>query len=131
MEDPTRDENKVVLVGNLTADPEFKTTANGHDMCRLRVATSREWKGKSLSDFHTVTAWGSLAEDCREVLLKGSRVKVVGRLSHRKYEDKEGVTKWVTDVVADSVTQQVQPANRMQSEDAPIPEDQQGNDLPF
>ena len=98
--------NRVFLVGNLTRDAE--SIAAKSPMTRMRVATnsvSRDADGnlKEYSEFHTVIAFGRLAEICAAYCVKGRRIAVEGKLRTRDYEDQSGVRKYVTEVVADSM----------------------------
>lgn len=103
-----RSVNKVVLMGHLAADPEVKATNNGHAMARFSIATNRDWKSSEgerheATDFHKVVAWQKLAEICGQYLKKGAGVYLEGRLTNRKYQDKEGVDRSFTEIVADSI----------------------------
>lgn len=96
--------NKVQLIGNLTRDPELKFTPSGSAVCTFTVATNRGWttdtgEKKEEADFTRVVAWNKLAEICGQLLKKGRKVYVEGRLSNRSYQDKDGVTKYITEVV--------------------------------
>lgn len=96
--------NKVQLIGNLTRDPELKYTATSMAVCTFTVATNRGWttdtgEKKDEVDFTRIVAWNKLAEICGQLLKKGRKVYVEGRLSNRSYEDKEGVTKYISEVV--------------------------------
>jgi len=98
--------NRVFLIGNLTRDAE--TIAAKSPMTRMRLATnsmSRDSDGnlKEYSEFHTVIAFGRLAEICAAYCVKGRRIAVEGKLRTRDYEDSNGVRKYVTEVVADSM----------------------------
>lgn len=101
--------NKVILVGNLGADPELKYTAQaGKSVCSLSVATNETWKDKSGSkqervEWHRVQVWGDLAENCAKFLKKGRTVYAEGKLQTRKWEDKNGQTKYTTEILADRV----------------------------
>jgi single-strand DNA-binding protein len=99
--------NKVILVGNLGADPELKYTPSNRPLCNLRIATTDVFKDKSgqrqeRTEWHRVTVWGDTAENCNKYLSKGRSVYVEGRLQTRSY-DKEGQKHYATDVVADRV----------------------------
>lgn len=88
----TRCLNKVLLIGNLTRDPELRTTPQGAQVCNFTIATNREWKtddGQNHKDteFHRVVAWNKLAEICQAILKKGYKVYVEGRLQTHKKED--------------------------------------------
>jgi single-strand DNA-binding protein len=99
--------NKVILVGNLGADPELKYTPSSRPLCNLRIATTEVYKDKSgqrqeKTEWHRVTVWGDQAENCNKYLSKGRSVYVEGRLQTRSY-DKDGQKHYATDVVADRV----------------------------
>jgi single-strand DNA-binding protein len=100
--------NKVILVGNLGADPELKYTPSNRPVCNLSVATNEVWKDKSgqkqeKTEWHRVNVWGETAEHCSKYLAKGRMVYVEGRLQTRKWQDKEGKDRYSTEVVADRV----------------------------
>jgi single-strand DNA-binding protein len=97
--------NKVVLIGNLTRDPELSQTSNGVPMCRFSIAVNRNFKnssGEREADFFNIIAWRELGELCGRYLRKGLKVGVVGSLQTRTYEQ-DGIKKYATDVVADEV----------------------------
>ncbi len=99
--------NKVILVGNLGADPELKYTPSSRPLCNLRIATTEVYKDKSgvkqeKTEWHRVTVWGDTAENCNKYLSKGRSVYIEGRLQTRSY-DKDGQKHYATDVVADRV----------------------------
>jgi single-strand DNA-binding protein len=101
--------NKILLIGNLGHDPELKFTPNGSAVCNFSIATSENWKDKEGNkkidtQWHRITVWGKSAESCGEYLKKGSSVCVEGKIKTRSYEDKQGVKKYVTDIIADHVT---------------------------
>ena len=100
--------NKVILVGNLGADPELKYTPSNRPLCNLSVATNEVFKDKSgarqeRTEWHRVTVWGEQAETCSKYLAKGRSVYVEGRLQTRSWDDKEGKKRYSTDIVADRV----------------------------
>ncbi len=99
--------NKVILVGNLGADPELKYTPTNRALCNLRIATTEVYKDKGgqrqeKTEWHRVTVWGDSAQNCAKYLAKGRSVYVEGRLQTRSY-DKDGQKHYATDVVADRV----------------------------
>ena len=99
--------NKVILIGNLGADPELKYTPTSRPLCNLRVATTDVYKDKGgqrqeKTEWHRVTVWGDQAENCSKYLAKGRSVYIEGRLQTRTY-DKDGQKHYATDVVADRV----------------------------
>ena len=97
--------NKVILVGHLGADPEFKYTGGGTAICALSVATSESWKDKQSgeqkdrTEWHRVKLFGRLAEIAGEYLRKGGQVYVEGSIRTDKYKDKEGVDRYSTDII--------------------------------
>ena len=100
--------NKVILVGNLGADPEVRYTQGGQAVANFNVATNERWKDKTSgqpeerTEWHRVVVWGKLAELCRDYLSKGRTVYLEGRLQTRKWE-KDGQTRYTTEVVAQTV----------------------------
>ncbi len=98
--------NKVMLVGNLTADPEMRSTGSGISVCSFRIAIDRRFKdgeGNKVTDYIPVTCWRQLADLCGRFLAKGRKVGVVGTLQMRNYEDKTGQKRTAYEVVADEV----------------------------
>ena len=100
--------NKVILIGNLGADPEIKYTQDGTQVTTFNVATSERWKGKDgqmqeQTEWHRIVVWRRLAEICGEYLHKGSKVYVEGKLQTRKWQDKDGHDRWTTEIVARDV----------------------------
>ncbi|MBQ4097845.1 MAG: single-stranded DNA-binding protein [Clostridia bacterium] len=98
--------NKVILVGNLTRDPELSETPSGVAVCRFAIAVSRDYAsadGTRETDFFNITVWRGRAENCGKYLKKGNKVAIVGSLQNRSYEDKDGIKRNVTDVVANEV----------------------------
>ena len=116
--------NKVILVGNLTRDPELSETPSGVAVCRFSIAVSRDYAnsdGTRETDFFNITVWRGRAENCGKYLKKGNKVAVVGSLQNRSYEDKDGIKRNVTDVVANEV-EFLTPRNAQggEGEDAPV-----------
>ncbi|MBE7084336.1 MAG: single-stranded DNA-binding protein [Clostridiales bacterium] len=98
--------NKVILIGNLTRDPELTETPSGVAVCRFSIAVSRDYAnadGTRETDFFNITVWRGRAENCGKYLKKGNKVAVIGSLQNRSYEDKDGIKRNVTDVVANEV----------------------------
>ena len=96
--------NKVMLIGNLTRDPEMRYTPQGTAVCTFGVATNRSWttdsgEKKEEADFHNIVAWNKLAEICAQLLKKGRKVYVEGRLSTRSWQGQDGAQKQRTEVV--------------------------------
>ncbi|MFC1529415.1 single-stranded DNA-binding protein [Gemmatimonadota bacterium] len=97
--------NKVIVLGNLGQDPEVKSTQGGQMLARLRVATNRTWTGKDgqrqeETEWHTIVAWGRLAEIIEQYLKKGDQAYFEGRLQTRSWEDKSGEKRYSTEIVA-------------------------------
>lgn len=98
--------NKAILIGNLTRDPEIRTTQSGISMCSFTVAVNRRYNaadGTRQTDFIPVVTWRKTAELCGQYLAKGRKVGVVGEIQTRSYEAKDGTKRYVTEVVADEV----------------------------
>ena len=101
--------NKVILVGNLGADPETKYLPSGDAVTNIRLATTDRWKDKAsgetkeATEWHRIAFFGRLAEIAGEYLKKGSQVYVEGRIRTRKWQDKEGQDRYSTEIVADAM----------------------------
>jgi single-strand DNA-binding protein len=98
--------NKVILIGNLTRDPELSETSNGIAVCKFGIAVSRDYAnadGNREADFFNITVWRGRAENCGKYLKKGNKVAVIGSLQNHSYEDKDGIKRNVTDIVANEV----------------------------
>lgn len=101
--------NKVILIGYLGRDPELRYMQSGSPVASLSVATSRKWKNKQTNEmveeteWHRVSVFGVQAEHCSNYLSKGRMVYVEGRLKTRSYDDKDGVKRYATDIIADTV----------------------------
>lgn len=102
--------NKVLLMGNLGADPEIRFTPGGSAVANFRIATTEVWNDKQSgerkekTEWHRIVVWGKQAEHCGEYLKKGRAVFVEGRLETREWQDKDGNKRWTTEVKADRVT---------------------------
>jgi single-strand DNA-binding protein len=134
--------NKVIIVGNLGADPELRYTPSGKAVATFNVATREQWTGKEgekeeRTEWHRVVAWARLGEICGEYLHKGSQVYVEGRLQTRSWEDREGNKRYTTEIIA-QIMQMLGPASKggtaktpeerfPQEEPVSIPDD----DIPF
>ena len=100
--------NKAILIGNLTRDPEMRYTPDGQPVTTFGVATNRNWTSKDGekkedAEFHNLVAWGKLAEICSQILKKGRRVYVEGRLQTRSWEGKDGVQRQRTEIVIEDM----------------------------
>jgi single-strand DNA-binding protein len=101
--------NKVILIGNLGADPEVRFTPSGQAVANFRIATSENWTDKNgqkqeRTEWHRIVVWGKMGELCGEYLAKGRQCYVEGRLQTREWMDKENKKNYTTEVVASSVT---------------------------
>ena len=102
--------NKVILIGNLGADPEIKRTQDGRPIANLRIATSETWRDKSTGERKEKTEWHrvvifneGLCKVVEQYLKKGAKVYLEGQLQTRKYTDKDGVEKYSTEIIADTM----------------------------
>lgn len=134
--------NKVYLIGNLTRDPEVAETSGGVPYCRFSIAVNRNFTnadGAREADFFNIIVWRGQAEPCGRFLKKGSKIAIVGSLQTRTYEDKDGVKRTVTDIVASEVEflntnrsdeegQDVKPVKKERLSLEPVESD---DDLPF
>ncbi len=139
--------NKVLIIGNMTRDPETRSTPSGQTVANFGIATNRRWKDstsgefKEQAEFHNIVAWGKLAETCGQYLKKGGRVYIEGRLQTRSWEDQAGAKKSRTEIVAEQMimldrpgTQRAAaPAADTTTQPAPAPEEEEINveDIPF
>lgn len=97
--------NKVILVGNLGANPEMRYTQSGQAVANLRLATTERWTDKSgqkqeTTEWHRVVAFGKLAEICGQYLTKGRQIYIEGRIQTRQWQDQQGQKRYSTEVVA-------------------------------
>jgi len=101
--------NKVIIVGNLGADPEMKYTQNNTPVTNFRVATTDRWRDKGSgemqerTEWHRIVAWGRLGEICSQYLRRGKQVYVEGRLQTRSWEDQDGNKRYSTEIVAQTM----------------------------
>jgi len=101
--------NKVIIVGNLGRDPETRYTTGGDAIANIAVATSDRWKDKATgeqkeaTEWHRISFFGKLAEIVGQYLKKGSQVYIEGRLRTRKYTDKDGIERFATEIIADTM----------------------------
>ncbi len=105
---PSRCLNRVMLIGNLTRDPELRYTPAGMAVSTFGLATNRVWstkqgERKEDAQFHRIVAWNKLAELCAQLLKKGRRIYVEGRIQYREFSDNEGLKKQVAEIVIDDM----------------------------
>ena len=96
--------NKAILIGNLGSDPELRYTASGQAVASFSIATTEKWKDKEgqnqeNTEWHRIVLWARQAEIAKEYLKKGSSVYIEGRIQTRSYEDKDGIKKYITEIV--------------------------------
>lgn len=99
--------NKAILMGRLTRDPELKTTPNGVSVCKFSIAVDRRYQGQDeekKTDFFNVVAWRQQAEFVSKYFSKGRCILVEGEIQNRSYTDKDGVTRYVTEIIASHVS---------------------------
>ncbi|MDP2671214.1 MAG: single-stranded DNA-binding protein [bacterium] len=105
----SRSLNKVMLIGNLTRDPELRYTPQGTAVCSFGLATNRSWMPSDASErreeteFHRIVSWNKLAELCSQLLTKGRKVYIEGRLQTRSWEGQDGEKRQATEVVAEDM----------------------------
>lgn len=124
--------NKVILIGNLTKDPEFQTTNSGISIARFTIAVQRKFEnanGEKETDFLSVVAWRSLADLVKKYVKKGNKVCVCGSLQTRNFEAQDGSKKYVTEIIADEVEFLTQPQSEEKAQVKA--EDIKDDDLPF
>lgn len=108
--------NKVILIGNLGADPEIRHLQNDVSVANFRIATSETYKDRNTgekreqTEWHSIVAWRGLATITEKYLRKGSKVYVEGKLRTRQWQDKEGNTRYTTEILADEMTLLDRPA---------------------
>jgi single-strand DNA-binding protein len=100
--------NRAMIIGNLTRDPELRTTPNGQNVCNFSVATSSQWNDASGQkqervEYHNIVAWGKLADICGQFLGKGRKVYIEGRLQTRDWEAQDGSKRNRTEIVAENM----------------------------
>lgn len=104
----TRSLNKVMLIGNLTRDPELRYTPQGTAVCTMGIATNRTWvtdggEKREETEFHRIVAWNKLAELCSQLLFKGRRIYVEGRLQTRQWTGQDGQSRQATEIVIEDM----------------------------
>ena len=136
--------NKVILIGNLGKDPEVRYTGSGRAVASFSMATKETWvdkkdnSKKESTEWHKIVAWGKLGEFCGEYMSKGKQVYVEGRLQTRSWDDKNGVKKYTTEIVAQKI-QLLGSRGEQKKGDSEIPppevpedmEPPEGSDVPF
>lgn len=100
--------NRAMIIGNLTRDPEVRTTATGTSVASFGVATNRKWTNaqgqpQEEVEFHNIVAWGKLAQICQQYLAKGRKVYIEGRLRTREWEGQDGAKRRTTEIIAENM----------------------------
>lgn len=98
--------NKIILIGNLTRDPELRVTSSSISVCNITLAVNREHvndDGSRVADFFNVKIWREQAVNCSKYLHKGSKIAVTGSLQNRSYEDQNGNVRYATEIIAQNV----------------------------
>lgn len=132
--------NKIILIGNLGNDPQIRV--GDHVIANLSLGTSRKWRDKDgnvqqETEWHRICAFGRLAEIIRDYTAKGDPLYVEGRLRTRKYEDKQGVERWVTEIIAEQLQllrqkdSDEKPAQAKPAAQRRAPEPAYDSDVPF
>ncbi len=123
-----RDLNKVMLIGNLTRDPEIRTIPSGQNVASFAIATNRRWNDASgelqtAVEYTDIVAWGKLAEIAGQILKKGRRTYIEGRLQTRNWEGQDGVKRYKTEVIASDLIVLDRPPNiDMNNQEIPVVE---------
>lgn len=133
------DLNKAMIIGNLTRDPEVRTTPTGQMVASLSIATNLVWtdangQKQTKVEYHNVVAWRRLAEICSQYLHKGSKVFIEGRLQTRDWEGQDGIKRYRTEIVADNMIMldsapSAPAVEDIPSPDAPAPQEQKEKDI--
>ena len=136
--------NKVILIGNLGKDPEVRYLDSGVAVANFSLATTENYKNKegeriSQTEWHNIVLWRGLAEVAEKWLKKGSSVYIEGKIRHRKWEDKEGNTRYTTEILGDNMTMLGKkddnssdaPESTVTTDEESVPEAEKGDDLPF
>lgn len=130
--------NKVILVGNLTKDPEISTTNSGVSVCRFTLAVQRKFRNESGeydADFLNIIVWRELGELTHKYLAKGRKAGVVGRIQTRSYDAADGTKRYVTEVIAEEVeflsSRNSDDSGQTKNSDVSKLEPIDDNDLPF
>lgn len=139
--------NKVILIGNAGKDPEVRYLENGTPKCSFSLATSETYTNKNgekvtNTEWHNIVIWRGLAEVAQKYVKKGTQVYIEGKIKSRSYDDKDGVKKYITEIVADSMQllgrkpENGQQSDQLKSEPSSEPEsfniaNEPADDLPF
>ena len=136
--------NKVILIGNLGKDPEVRYLDSGVAVANFSLATTESYKNKegervSQTEWHNIVLWRGLAEIAEKYLKKGNSVYIEGKIRNRKWEDKDGNTRYTTEILGDNMTMLGKkddnssdaPESTVTTAEESVPEAEKGDDLPF
>lgn len=136
--------NKAMIIGNLTRDPETRSTTTGKSVASFAIATNETWKDATGNkqervEYHNVVAWGKLAEICQQYLHKGKKIYIEGRLQTREWTGQDGVKRYKTEIVADNMIMldkmgprdNASPSAAPKETEAPHNEEPRLEDIPF
>jgi len=131
--------NKVILVGNLGKDPEVRYLDNGVAVANFSLATTENYKNKegervSQTEWHNIVLWRGLAEIAEKYLVKGASIYIEGKIKTRKWEDKEGVTRYSTEILGENMTMlggKPSVQKTVENDVASAPQSESKDDLPF
>jgi single-strand DNA-binding protein len=121
--------NKVMLIGNLTRDPNLRYTPNNTAVCSFGLATNRSWSNddgslEERTDFHNIVSWAKLAEICNQILQKGDKVYLEGRIQTRDWKTDDGQDRRITEIVLDSMIKLSSPRGDYNADDSASEEPQ-------
>jgi len=127
--------NKVMIIGNLGADPEMRYTQSGTPVCNFNVATTERYTkdGEQVeeTEWHRIVAWQRLAEICGEYLTTGSKVYIEGKIQTRKWQDKDGNDRYTTEIVAREMKMLDSRGSNDEQHSEPAQKESMGDDVPF
>ena len=131
--------NKVILVGNLGKDPEVRYLDNGVAVANFSLATTENYKNKegervSQTEWHNIVLWRGLAEIAEKYLVKGASIYIEGKIKTRKWEDKEGVTRYSTEILGENMTMlggKPSVQKKVENDVVSAPQSESKDDLPF
>lgn len=127
--------NKVMLIGNLTRDPNLRYTPNNTAVCSFGLATNRSWSNddgslEERTDFHNIVSWAKLAEICNQILQKGDKVYLEGRIQTRDWKTDDGQDRRITEIVLDSMIKLSSPRGDYNAEDSKSDENKSESKAP-
>ncbi len=124
-------------MGNLTSDPESRTTPSGQSVCSFRMATNRMWtdkqsgEKKQQTEYHRIVVWGKLSNVASQYLAKGSLVFIEGRLTTRSWDDASGIKRFRTEIIADNIQLGPRSAKNFGEQEKPHPKENVEDEIPI